>query len=134
MIPIIVPIVTSSDDDPYRRRPNAFGILLSVVVLSLGIFLALFLFLTGEFSSPIAIMGIIVLFFTISLLLVAFTALATSERVANPEREENYHREPLIKEKNKFNRNSEYCPECGTLVEFSDNFCTTCGLSLDGWK
>ncbi|MHA2342193.1 MAG: zinc ribbon domain-containing protein [Candidatus Hodarchaeales archaeon] len=30
--------------------------------------------------------------------------------------------------------NKEYCPKCGTLVEFSDSFCTTCGSRLDRWK
>ena len=134
MIPIIVPIITGSDRDHDGRRPNLFGALLSVIIMAIGVFLTFFLFLTGEFSSSIAIIGLLVLLITISLGLVIFTILGTSAGPQEFEREECYETKSPSKDYNRVNRNNEYCPECGALVEFSDSFCSTCGSRLDGWK
>ena len=132
MIPIIVPpIIPSLDKDPYRRRPNILGILLSMFILSIGIFIAFFLFLTGEFSSPIPILGIIILLIVISMGLVVFTIVEPSVSHSESEREEYRQRPSPIKNYTRDRRNSEYCPECGTLVELSDRYCTTCGSRLD---
>jgi hypothetical protein len=134
MIPIIGPIVPIIPRDHDGRRPNIFGILLSVIILSVGIFLAFFLFLTGEFSSPMTIISVVMLLMVVCMGLIFATMAGTSASSHGSEREEYHRRQPPIRNYSKERREREYCPECGTLVDFSDSFCTTCGSRLDRWK
>ncbi|MHA2277032.1 MAG: hypothetical protein ACXAC2_14760 [Candidatus Kariarchaeaceae archaeon] len=134
MIPIIIPIIPRSDRDHDGRRPTAFGILLSVLIFSIGIFLAFFLFLTEDFSSPIPIIGIVSLLIIVGMGLVTLVIIGTSTRPSEPERDEYRRRRSPVRDYNRDRMNKEYCPECGVLVEFSDSFCTTCGSRLDRWK
>ena len=134
MIPIAPIIIPTSDRDHDGRRPTTFGILLSVLILSIGLFLAFFLFLTGEFSSPMIVISIVIFLFVISMVAVFATTTETTVRSQRFEREEYRRRQPPIRNYNRNRREKEYCPECGTVVEFSDSYCTTCGVHLDRWK
>ena len=134
MIPIIVPFIPSSDRDHDGRRPTVLGILLSVIILSIGLFLAFFLFLTGEFSSPMTIISVIMLLMVVCMSLVFATMIGTSTRSQTSEREEYRIRQPPIRDFDRDRRDKEYCPGCGTLVDFSDSFCATCGSRLQRWK
>ena len=101
---------------------------------SIGIFLAFFLFLAEGFSSPIPIIGIVVLLIIVGMGVVTLAIVGTSARPPEPERDEYRRRQSPVRDYNRDKMNKEYCPECGTLVEFSDSFCTTCGSRLDRWK
>ena len=134
MIPIIVPIIASSDKDHGGRRPSVFGILLSVIILSIGMFLAVFLLLTGKISSPMTIISIVVILIVLAMGLLVLAVLGSSTSSHDSEREEFRRGQPPIKDHRRHSHEKEYCPECGTLVDFSDNFCTTCGSRLQRWK
>ncbi len=134
MIPIIVPIIPGSDRDHYGRRPTAFGILLSVIIFSIGLFLAFFLFLTGDNSSTIFIVTIVIVLVLVSMVLAILTIVGTSVTTHESERDEYRKVQSPIRDYNRNRSNKEYCNECGTLVDFSDSFCTTCGARLERWN
>ena len=131
MIPIIIPIIASSGRVHDRRRPSFVGILLSAIILSLGFFLAFFLLLTREIPSPMPIITLIILFVTVIMGIVAFTISGTSTTFNESERRDNRREQNISWDSDRSRRKREYCPECGSLVEFSDSYCTTCGSRLD---
>jgi len=131
MIPIIPIIIPSSGKDHGGRRPSQLGILLSVAVFSIGMFLAFFVFLAGDISSPMPIISFVVLFLTIIMGIVAFTIAGISGSSNESERRDNNRMQNISWDNDRRRTSKEYCPECGSLVEFSDSYCTTCGSRLD---
>ena len=134
MIPIIVPIIPRSDRDHYERRPTVFGILFSVIILTIGLFLAFFLILTGDYASPVLIISIVVTLVLVGMGLATLTIVRTSVSTPEFERDEYRGGQPPIRNYNRDRSNKEYCNECGTVVDFSDSFCTTCGARLERWN
>ena len=131
MIPINVPIITSSDKRTNGRRPSKIGILISAILLSTGTFLAFFLFLTEGTSSPLPVIGLIIMFMAVIMGLILFSVEEISETSSETERMDNRKAHNISWDSDRSRRNTEYCPECGSLVEFSDSYCATCGSRLD---
>jgi hypothetical protein len=131
MIPIIIPVISSSKKDHDGRRPSQLGIILSVFIFSIGIFLAFFLFLAEESSSPIPTITMLILFITLLMGIMGFIIVGTSVSPNEHKRKEYRKEHEPSWDYDRRNKSMDYCQECGSSVEFSDRFCTTCGSRLD---
>lgn len=145
----LAPIIAASNKDGKRRRKrtnNKLTLIFSIVLIIIGSLVPLgviFLSSNSGETFPVFMIGIVFLIIFGSLIL-AFAVMGTeyeeeddcSKRVYQPKPKSSMRDSREIDEtfywgESKLTKSTiNYCSQCGSQVEFEDQFCSTCGRRI----
>jgi hypothetical protein len=146
----MAPIIAASNKDGRKRRrkgtDNKLTLIFSIVLIIIGSLVPLgviFLSSTNGETFPVFMVGIVFLIIFGSLIL-AFAVMETEYEEEDDCSKRVYQRKPRCSmrdnreidekfywgEPNLTRSTVNYCSQCGSQIEFEDQFCSTCGRRI----